>query len=70
MERETKLTNLTRLTKKDRGLEYNQERKIIDSCVTSKSKDLFDRGHKNFLQDTSLKARETKAKTNYWHSSR
>ena len=38
----------------------------MDSCVTSKSKDLFDRGHKNFLQDTSLKARETKAKMNFW----
>ena len=67
MERETKLTNLTRLTKKDRGLEYNQERKIMDSCLTSKSKDLFHLGHKNFLQDTSLKAKEIKAKMNYWH---
>ena len=39
----------------------------MDSCVTSKSKDLFDRGHKNFLQDTSLKAKEIKAKMNDWH---
>ena len=27
---------------------------------------LFDLGHSNFLQDSSLKARETKAKMNYW----
>ena len=27
---------------------------------------LFVLGHSNFLQDTSIKARETKAKTNYW----
>ena len=39
----------------------------MDSCLTSKSKDLYDLGHKNFLQDTSLKAKEIKAKMNYWH---
>ena len=27
---------------------------------------LFELGHSNFLQDSSMKARETKAKTNYW----
>ena len=27
---------------------------------------LFELGHRNFLQDTSMKARETKAKMNYW----
>ena len=27
---------------------------------------LFGLGHSNFLQDTSMKARETKAKMNYW----
>ena len=27
---------------------------------------LFELGHSNFLQDTSMKARETKAKLNYW----
>ena len=27
---------------------------------------LFDLGHSNFLQDTSIKARETKVKINYW----
>ena len=39
----------------------------MDSCLTSKSKDLFHLGHKNFLQDTSLKAKEIKAKMNDWH---
>ena len=27
---------------------------------------LFELGHSNFLPDTSIKARETKAKINYW----
>ena len=27
---------------------------------------LFELGHSNFLQDTPMKARETKAKMNYW----
>ena len=27
---------------------------------------LFELGHSNFLQDKSIKARETKAKMNYW----
>ena len=27
---------------------------------------LFELGHSNFLQDTSMKAKETKAKMNYW----
>ena len=27
---------------------------------------LLEHGHSNFLRDTSLKARETKAKMNYW----
>ena len=27
---------------------------------------LFELGHSNFLQDTSTKAKETKAKMNYW----
>ena len=26
----------------------------------------FELGHRNFLQDTSMKAKETKAKMNYW----
>ena len=28
---------------------------------------LFELGHSNFLQDTSMKAREKKAKMNYWY---
>ena len=31
---------------------------------------LFELGHSNFLQDTSMKARETKAKMNYWDLSK
>ena len=27
---------------------------------------LFELGHSNFLQDTSMKAKETRAKMNYW----
>ena len=27
---------------------------------------VFELGHSNFLQDSSMKARETKAKMNYW----
>ena len=30
------------------------------------SKNLFDLGHSNFVLNTSLEARETKAKMNYW----
>ena len=29
------------------------------------ARNLFDLGHSNFLQDTSMKARKTKAKMNY-----
>ena len=39
----------------------------MDSCLISKSKELFNLGHNNFLQATSLKAKEIKAKMNYWH---
>ena len=31
---------------------------------------LFELGHSNFLQDSSMKARETKAKMNYWDFSK
>ena len=37
--------------------------KILEENTGS---NLFDIGYSNFLQDTSLKARETKAKMNYW----
>ena len=30
------------------------------------SNTLFELGHSKFLQDTSMKAKETKAKMNYW----
>ena len=34
--------------------------------LEEKTGNLFDLGHSNFLFDMSLKARETKAKMNYW----
>ena len=37
--------------------------KILEENIGST---LFELGHSNFLQDTSMKARETKAKMNYW----
>ena len=37
--------------------------KILDEKA---GKNLFDFSHSNFLLNTSLKARETKAKMNYW----
>ena len=37
--------------------------KILEEKV---GKNLFDLGHSNFLLNTSLEARETKAKMNYW----
>ena len=37
--------------------------KILEENIGS---DLFDIGHSNFFQDTSPKARETKAKMNFW----
>lgn len=37
--------------------------KILEENIGS---NLFDMGHSNFFQDTSPKARETKAKINFW----
>ena len=37
--------------------------KILEENIVNT---LFELGHSNFLQDTSMKARETKAKMNYW----
>ena len=38
--------------------------KILDENTGN---NLFELGHSNFLQDISMKARETTAKMNYWH---
>ena len=38
--------------------------KILDENTGNNT--VFKLGHSNFLQDTSMKARETKAKMNYW----
>jgi len=39
---------------------------IIKILEENTGSNLFDTGHSNFLQDMSLKAREAKAKINYW----
>ena len=44
----------------------------ISKCETrfhqnSRGNTPFELGHSNFLQDTSMRARETKAKMNYWN---
>ena len=47
-----------------KGLNVRQEAiKILEEKA---GKILFDLGHSNFLLNTSLEARETKAKMNYW----
>ena len=59
--------SLTPYTKINSGrmkdLSVRQESiKILDQNTQT----LFELGHSNFLQGTSMKARETKAKMNYW----
>ena len=47
-----------------KGLNVRQESiKILEKNTGNT---LYELGHNNFLQDTSTKARETKAKMNYW----
>ena len=46
---------------KDRNMRQDSI-KILENTGNT----LFELGHNNFLQDTSMKARETKAKMNYW----
>ena len=38
----------------------------IKILVENTGNTLFELGHSNFLQDTFMKARKTKAKMNYW----
>ena len=40
--------------------------KTIKTLKENTDSNLFDISHSNFLLDTSLEARETKAKMNYW----
>ena len=46
--------------------DLNVRQESIKILEENTSNTLFDLGHSNFLQDTSMKARETKAKMNYW----
>ena len=40
--------------------------KILEENIGNTLFEVLKFGHSNFLQDTSMKARETKAKMNYW----
>ena len=44
----------------------NVRQEAIKILEEKAGKNLFDPGHSNFLLNTSLEARETKAKINYW----
>ena len=46
--------------------DLNVRQDSIKILEENTSNTLFGLGHSNFLQDTSMKARETKAKMNYW----
>ena len=39
---------------------------VSQESIKILEENIFDIGHSNFFQDMSLKARETKAKINYW----
>ena len=59
------LTAYTKInSKRMKNLNVIQESiKVLDENIGS---DLFDIGHNNFFQDTSLKAKEIKVKMNFW----
>ena len=46
--------------------DLNIRREAIKILEEKAGKNLFDLGHSNFLFNTSLEARETKAKMSYW----
>ena len=46
--------------------DLNTRQESIKILEGNTGSNLFDLSHSNFLQDTSLKARKTKAKMNYW----
>ena len=46
--------------------DLNVRQESIKILEENTGSNLFDFGHSNFLQDTSPKTRETKAKMNYW----
>ena len=58
----TPCTNINSKSMKD----LNVRQESIKILEENTGKTLFEVGHCNFLQDTFMKARETKAKMNYW----
>ena len=46
--------------------DLNVRQEAITILEEKAEKNLFDLGHSNFLLNTSVEARETKAKMNYW----
>ena len=60
------LTPYTKINSKwMKGLNVRQESiKILEENTGNTH---FELGHNNLLQDTSMKAKETKAKMNYWN---
>ena len=46
--------------------DLNVRQETIKILQEKRGSSLFDLGHSNFLLNTSLEARETKAKVNYW----
>ena len=46
--------------------DLNVRQETINTLEENTDSNLFDLDHGNFLLDTSLEARETKAKMNYW----
>ena len=46
--------------------DLNVRQESIKTLEENTGNTLFELGHSNFLQDTSMKAKETKAKMNYW----
>ena len=66
-ENSNSLTPFTKINSKwIKDLSVRQE--SIKILVENISSNLFNIGHSNFFQDTSPKAKETKAKMNFWDS--
>ena len=59
------LTPYTKINSKWRK-DLNVRQEAIKILEEKAGKNLFDLGHSNFLLNTSLEAKETKEKVNYW----